>query len=151
MTGFRVGWLRAPEQVISVGNNVIEAFSSSGVAFSQAAAANVLTGDQTVVANMRQAYQGRRDLACNILQQHGLLSYTPSGAFYILVDISNGRKEGESSTDFTLRLLDSTGVAVAPGGTFGRLADSYVRISLASDEETLQIGCQRLCEFITAA
>ena len=72
----------------------------------------------------------RRDIAVAALVEHGLHSYTPSGAFYIMVDTLGGRGGVESSTDFASRLLADKHVAVAPGDTFGSNAHRFVRIRL---------------------
>jgi aspartate/methionine/tyrosine aminotransferase len=71
----------------------------------------------------------------------------PNGAFYILVDISPSGKE---SYAFSKELIRECSVAVAPGGTFGEVGKSYVRVSMATAEEELREGLKRICEFVLA-
>lgn len=148
MTGFRVGWIRWDASLHSVGTMVQEAFYSCGVPFCQTAVAAVLNGDQGVVHDMTRQYQKRRDLVCSILDAHGCLTHVPQGAFYVMVDVESALRPGESSTEFTYRLLEDRHVAVAPGDTFGAGARNYVRLSLASSEEALTKGVTALCEYI---
>ena len=94
---------------------------------------------------MRVAYASRRDVAVNVLKQRGRYQYSPHGAFYILVDISDS---GLSGRDCALALLKEKHVAVAPGDTFGSMANHYVRISIASSEENIAEGLHKLCDFL---
>ncbi len=71
----------------------------------QRGAAAALTGPQDCVAEMRSVYQHRRDLAVNLLKELGRYVYTPHGAFYILVDVSNPGGKGQRGRQFALDLL----------------------------------------------
>jgi aspartate/methionine/tyrosine aminotransferase len=94
---------------------------------------------------MRDAYRRRRDLAAEILEPAGLLPVRPRGAFYAIVDL---RESGILSRELAVRLLEDKQVATAPGDTFGKLlADGFVRISLASSDEDVRDGCERLVSF----
>ena len=94
---------------------------------------------------MRDAYQERRDAALSILRDNGLYDYTPGGAFYLLVDISSS---GLGSRDFAIRLIETEKVAVAPGSTFGKVCADHIRVSIASPEEQVREGLQRLCRLV---
>ncbi len=94
---------------------------------------------------MVAVYKDRRDKVVAILRQKGLYRYTPSGAFYILIDIS---KTGMNSTDFAVDLLKTRKVAVAPGETFGATTDSFIRICFATDTDQLVEGVNILCDRI---
>ena len=145
MTGWRVGYAVAREDVAAQMTKLQEAYVSSTCTVSQKAAEAALLGPQDCVDAMVAAYRERRDAVCDLLEQHGRLSYRPSGAFYILVDISDS---GLDSDAFARRLLDEEKVAVAPGATFGPSASGWVRLSLATSRDLLEEGVRRLCRFL---
>jgi aspartate/methionine/tyrosine aminotransferase len=72
-------------------------------------------------------------------------SYSPQGAFYLLVDVSGTALQAR---EFCLALLESKKVAVAPGCTFGDEAKSLVRVSIAASDDDVRHGIGKLCEFI---
>eukprot|EP00048_Salpingoeca_helianthica_P021248 m.11265 g.11265 ORF g.11265 m.11265 type:complete len:388 (+) comp5756_c0_seq1:17-1180(+) len=147
MTGFRVGFTRASPEYIQLAGKLQEPVVSCGVGFAQAAAAAALDGPQDDVAAARERYRVRRDIAMEQLRAHGLHSYTPAGAFYVLVDISAAKM---NARDFAIRLLREHHVAVAPGNTFGRNATHLIRVSFSTSDEHVREGMRRLCEFVTA-
>lgn len=148
MTGFRVGFMRAPENIIEVGARIQEPLVSCGVAASQYGALEAIQGPQDCVAQMRNAYKRRRDLALALLKENNAYSYTPRGAFYLMIDVSASGMDGDQFAD---HLLQHGGVAVAPGPTFGPLSTPYVRISLASSDADISTGVSAICELISAA
>jgi aspartate aminotransferase len=116
------------------------------------AAEAALTGPQDCVAQMREAYRAHRDLALDILRAHGLVEYTPQGAFYLLVNVARAADHSAgalpfNSVSFAEALLAERGIAVAPGAAFGATIPSYVRISLASQPEPLRAGLEGLLDF----
>jgi aspartate aminotransferase/aminotransferase len=113
----------------------------------QRAASAALTGSQTCVAEMRRTYHQRRDLAVSLLKELGRYVYTPHGAFYILIDVTNREGGGHRGRQFTLDLLRERNVAAAPGSTFGLVAENYVRVSLAASEEEIVRGVREICAF----
>jgi aspartate/methionine/tyrosine aminotransferase len=113
----------------------------------QKAAEAALTGPQDCIKEMRDSYRERRDAVIELLKEEGYYVYTPQGAFYIMVDISDS---GLNSRDFALRLLHEAKVAVAPGTAFGNLGSHFVRISMATEKKQLLEGIRRLCEFVKA-
>jgi aspartate aminotransferase/aminotransferase len=145
MTGYRIGFTRGRADYIDLAAKLQEPFVSCGTGFSQMGAVAALDGPQDCVAQMCAAYRRRRDIALEILREQGLYRYTPGGAFYVLVDISAAATD---SRDFALRLLEEKRVAVAPGGTFGRLGAGAVRVSVASRDEDVREGVKRICDFI---
>ena len=147
MTGFRVGFTRAQPHYVELAAKLQEPLVSCGVGIAQMASVAALEGPRDCVREMCAHYRARRDLAVGILRQHGLHRYTPGGAFYFLVDIS---ATGMDSHAFALQLIAEEKVAVAPGSTFGRVCADHVRISIASPEETIREGLERLCRFIGA-
>ncbi len=144
MTGWRIGWAIAPAALIALSSKAQEAVVSCPSDISQRAALAALTGPQECVEEMRQAYHRRRDLVQSILQPAGLLPAVPSGAFYALADM---RSTGLPSQEVAIRLIKEEGIATAPGTAFGVMAEGFVRISLASSEEELRVGCERIVAF----
>jgi aspartate aminotransferase/aminotransferase len=141
MTGWRIGYVAARPDIADLIAKLQEAITSCAPSVSQKAAQAAIDGDQGCVEEMRRAYQERRDLAVDILGRAGLMAARPSGAFYILADVS---ATGMSGMDFAKRLLVEHGVAVAPGETFGPGGRGMVRISLAASRANLEEGLSRL-------
>ena len=144
MTGWRVGYVVAPQAVAALIAKLQEPFFSCASSVSQKAAEAALAGPQDCVAEMRRGYKKNRDLACDLLADAHLGFVRPRGTFYVLVNIS---PFGLDSYTFARRLLQEAGVAVAPGRTFGPSADGYVRVSLAPTEEEIRRGLARLSSF----
>ncbi|GAC1316479.1 MAG: pyridoxal phosphate-dependent aminotransferase [Chloroflexota bacterium] len=145
MTGWRVGYVVAPPAIANVVTKLQEPVVSCASAVSQKAAEAALTGPQTCVDEMREAYRARRDAALSILAQAGVVSSVPRGAFYILVDAS---RVALDTYAFAYRVLREQRVAVAPGETFGPAGRGLVRVSLATDQSVLEEGVRRLVETI---
>ncbi len=145
MTGWRVGYVIASEQIVELLTKIQEPYNSCAPSISQKAAEAALTGPQDCVTEMANAYRHRRDLALEILQPKGFINYKPQGAFYMLLDITRAKMD---SFEFALELLEKKHVGVAPGATFGELAKNHVRICVATDDESLVEGVKRFCEFV---
>jgi aspartate aminotransferase/aminotransferase len=145
MTGWRLGYVVAGEQIARALEKQQELCVSCAPSVSQKAAEAALSLDHGYINKMVIQYRNRRDIALKILKQHGLYRYTPQGAFYLLLDISATRMDPNSFAD---RLLEEKRVAVAPGATFGPLAEMYIRISLATEEHVLVEGLEKTCNFI---
>jgi aspartate aminotransferase len=145
MTGWRVGYVVAPGAAYDALLKVQEPITSCINAPAQKAAIAAIVGPQDCVGEMRAAYQGRRDEVMRLLDKRGLPYVRPSGAFYILVDISAG---GLSDVEFCRRLVKDKGVAVVPGSTFGPNCASFVRVSLATATDQLVEGIARLADAV---
>jgi aspartate aminotransferase len=145
MTGWRLGYLVGNDDLIDTATKVLESNSSCVSTISQCAAEAALTGPQEAVSEMVDAYRLRRDLVVDILREAELFISRPTGAFYIMADIS---PRGMPAREFAFSLLRERGVSVAPGTAFGRVAAEAVRISLASSEAALEEGVGRLAEFV---
>ncbi|HWM87491.1 MAG TPA: pyridoxal phosphate-dependent aminotransferase [Kofleriaceae bacterium] len=145
MTGWRIGYVAARPDIADLVAKLQEAITSCAPSVSQKAAQAAIDGDQTCVEEMRQAYAERRDLAVDLLGGAGLMVARPTGAFYIMGDIS---ATGLSGTDFAKKLLVERGVAVAPGETFGPGGSGMVRVSLAPSRASLEVGLGRLVEAV---
>jgi len=145
MTGWRLGYLTGSEKLIDTVTKVLESSSSCTSTITQVAAEAALAGPQDCVAEMVSAYRRRRDLVVDILQDAELLISKPSGAFYIMADVSPA---GVPARELAFALLRERGVSVAPGTAFGQEAAGAVRISLASSDADLREGVGRLAEFV---
>ena len=143
MTGFRVGFLRAPKEIAALVTKLQEPIVSCGAAISQYGALAAITGPQECVFGMRDAYRRRRDLAVDALKARNAHTYTPRGAFYLMIDISASELDGHA---FALKLLEEKRVSVAPGPTFGRVSHDSVRVSLASSEDDIKAGISAIFE-----
>ena len=135
MTGWRVGYVYAPKEVATVMVKLQEPLTSCVNGIAQKAAEAALAGPQHCVEEMCASYKKRRDIAAAVLRSHDLLNYTPHGAFYILVNIA---ATGMESYAFSKALIREEHVAVAPGGTFGEIGRSFVRVSTATAEDQLR-------------
>jgi aspartate aminotransferase len=156
MTGWRIGWLVAPPTLLNGLNIIVAAQVNNLPTFVQRGALAALLGSQQCARDMLQAYKDRRDLAVMVLRSYGMLSYLPSGAFYLLVDIAKGSDSDAptpaafpnfDSVRFAESLIAERGIAVAPGAAFGNITTASVRISLASSPDTLRSGISGLLEF----
>lgn len=144
MTGWRLGYLAGPDDVIKAANTLQSQSTSNVCTFAQYGAIAALESSQDCVETMRQAFAKRRTAIINLVNAIPGLSCTmPDGAFYLFIDIS---KTSLSSLDFCIRLLNEKFVATVPGVAFG--ADSGIRISYATDMATLEKGIERLNDFV---
>jgi aspartate/methionine/tyrosine aminotransferase len=147
MTGWRMGYLAGDERLVDTATKVLESNSSCVSTITQVAGEAALTGPQDCVAEMVDAYRRRRDLVVDILDDAELRIAKPSGAFYIMADVSPA---GMPSREFAFSFLRERGVSVAPGTAFGQVAKDAVRISLASSDADLREGVGRLAQFVHA-
>lgn len=145
MTGWRLGYVVSSEPISRALEKQQELCVSCAPSISQKAAEAALSLDHRYIKEMVEQYRSRRDIALKILKGHGLFRYTPKGAFYLLIDIS---ATGMDSNTFADRLLEEQRVAVAPGATFGPLAEKYIRVSLATEDHVLVEGLEKICNYI---
>lgn len=146
MTGFRLAWGAAPEEVIVTMTKLLENVLSSvneGVQWGGVAA---LTGSQACVEEMKRQYRRRREIIVGGLNAiEGISCLEPKGAFYAFANIS---KTGLSSREFAMRLLREKHVVVVPGTGFGEGGEGFVRLSYATSEENIREGLRRMREFV---
>ena len=148
MTGWRVGFLLAPDVAFAdLAAKVQEPVVSCASAIAQKAAEAALLGDQAPVGEMVDAYRRRRDVAAHLLEHHGLALTRPRGAFYAMADISAATKDTYA---FARRAVADHGVAVAPGETFGPAGVGTIRISLATSQEDVAEGIDRLATAVAS-
>jgi aspartate aminotransferase len=144
MTGWRVGWLAGPAEIIRAAT-LIQGHSTSNVCtFAQWGAIAALEGAQTCVETMRVAFAERRQAMFDYVNAiPGLSCAKPDGAFYLLPSIA---QTGMTSLEFCDALLEEQKVALIPGIAFG--ADDFIRLSYATDMTTIQRGMERLDKFV---
>lgn len=139
MTGWRVGYVAAPDWLARTLVRLQEAQLSCVSGVSQAAALAAVTGPQDVVAVMRATYLRRRDAAVDLCRSAGVDVVTPHGAFYLMYPFAPGTESRRAALD-----LVEAGVAVAPGSAFGETARDFARVSLCVDDAVLTAGLSRL-------
>jgi aspartate aminotransferase len=145
MTGWRVGYLAGPIEIINAASTIQGHSTSNVCTFAQYGAIAALTESQDCVEEMRQAFAKRRQVMLEHLEAiPGLTCAKPDGAFYLFVNIS---KTGLTSLEFCNNLLDSYQVAAIPGIAFG--ADDHIRLSYATDLDTITKGMDLLSAFVS--
>jgi len=152
MTGWRIGYAVGPTWIIDALKTVLSHMTGNAAAVSQAAALAALTGDQAPVARMRAAFQERLDTIYPLLTAIPgfTLDHKPQGAFYLFPDVSEAvQLKGLASTDeLVAAILDQAHVALVTGKAFG--LPSHVRLSYATDLQSLETAMARLKDFMTA-
>ncbi|NEP46395.1 MAG: pyridoxal phosphate-dependent aminotransferase, partial [Okeania sp. SIO2H7] len=144
MTGWRIGYLAAPMELINATLKIQSHSTSNVCTFAQYGAIAALESSQDCVEKMRQAFAKRRQVIYDLLNAiPGITCSKPEGAFYMFVNIS---KISSSSLEFCNALLAEQNVAVIPGIAFG--ADDHIRISYATDLATIEKGIARLEKFV---
>ncbi len=154
MTGWRIGWTLAPENVSAAINRLQSQQTSNPCSISQYAALAALTGSQQCVADMCEQFVKRREYVLSRLKAiPGLTMAEPGGAFYAFFNVSSyfGKPlmEGEAVTDateFCTALLERAYVALVSGDAFG--APGYVRMSFATGMDNLERGLDALEKFL---
>ncbi len=143
MTGWRLGYLAAPEPIAKAIDAIQSHSTSNPCSFSQKGAVAALTGPQDHLQSWLAEYAKRRSYAHQRLNAiPGISCVNAKGAFYLFPNIS---KLGLSSTEFCARLLEQEKVAAVPGVAFG--ADAYLRISYATSLANIEKGLDRLEKF----
>ena len=146
MTGWRVGWVVAPLELIGHLDNLMLCMLYGLPGFIQAAALKALELDEQVVGEGRALYRRRRDLVVEGLRDVPLLKCkVPEAGMFMLVDV---RDSGLSSTDFAWQLFRETGVAVLDASAFGASTAGFVRISFTVSDAALSDACGRIAGFI---
>jgi len=153
MTGWRVGWMIGPGDLIKAATNLQSHSTSNVCNVAQAAALAAVSGDLTAVAEMRAAFDRRRKKMHALLSGiDGVICLEPEGAFYAFPSFEgtlgrtfNGRK-ATSTSELATIILDEAKVAVIPGEAFG--APGYFRLSFALGDDALGEGVTRIADFI---
>jgi aspartate aminotransferase len=151
MTGWRIGYLGGPADVVKAAAKVQSQTTSNPNSVAQKAALEALTGDQNDIVLMRNEFERRRNIALKTLAGAPEINpVKPQGAFYILIGIRNllGKKANgvtiKGSSDLAEFLLEQWKVAVVPGIAFG--VDGCIRMSYACSPHDLQQGLERMID-----
>lgn len=147
MTGFRIGWLIAPERAIEPMRTMANATTYGVPGFIQDAAETALREGADTEVETAAIYRRRRDAALDALGNSGLPVSPPEGGMYLMIDV---RKTGMSGEAFAMALLEAEGVAVMPGESFGRAAAGHLRVALTQPEAALAAALRRLAAFARA-
>ena len=143
MTGWRLGYLAAPEAVAKAVDSIQSHTTANPSSFSQRGALAALKGDQQCVADMREEFDMRRNYMIDRLSKiPNVTAVKPQGAFYVLLNVS---QLGLTSQNFADRLLSRANVAVVPGAAFGD--DRTIRLSYATSIDIIKKGLDRLQDF----
>ncbi len=141
MTGWRVGYMVASEEIIKASNKVQQQTLTCAPSVSQYAAIDALDDEDDVVS-MRNIFNKRRELAISLLREiDGISFYEPEGAFYIFP----GYSMNKSADDLSMELLEKENVIVTPGDPFG--AAKHFRISYATSEDVISKGINNINEY----
>jgi len=146
MTGWRLGYAWTCKEIIEAMTKIQQSTTTCPVSFVQKAGVAALRGPQNHVEKMVEEYDRRRRFVVeNLNEVDGIRCVTPKGAFYIFPDVSSLKMP---SSEFCLRLLEETGVSTTPGSVFGECGEGHIRISYASDIETISKGIKRIKMFV---
>ena len=143
MTGWRLGYLGAPEAIAKAVDSIQSHSTSNPCSFAQKGAVAALKGDQQPLADMRDEFDMRRNYMFDRISKiPNITAVKPLGAFYVLVNIS---QLGLTSQNFADRLLSKAIVAVIPGAAFGD--DRTIRLSYATSIDVIKKGLDRFQDF----
>ena len=154
MTGWRVGWMIGPKDVIKAATNLQSHLTSNVSNVSQRAAIAALTGDLSAVHKMGEAFDRRRELIVGLLNDvPGFQCPMPTGAFYVYPSVKGALgktirgKVAKTSAELATIILDEVEVAAVPGEAFG--PSGYLRFSYALGDEDIVEGIGRIKKLLT--
>ena len=146
MTGWRLGYLAGPEELITNLPKLQENIAACAPLPSQYAAITAWSGDDIASEHMREGYEFRRNVLVEGINSIDKLSCKyPKGTFYAMVNI---KKTGLKSEEFAYALLQAVQVAVVPGITYGEASEGYVRIAYTMNEDKIKEGLRRIKKFV---
>jgi aspartate aminotransferase len=156
MTGWRVGWMIGPKDVVKAATNLQSHATSNVANVSQAAALAAVSGDLSAVAEMRTAFDRRRQTIVRMLNEiPGVVCPEPEGAFYAYPSVKElvgkeirGRRP-QSSVELAALILEEAEVALVPGEAFG--TPGYFRLSYALGDDDLVEGVSRVGKLLSEA
>ena len=142
MTGWRLGWLAGPTELIGVAGKFNSQTATSAATFTQLAAVAALNGPQDCVEMMRQSYQERRDFIVDAFNSIPNMSHPDiEGAFYAFPKVDETSK---TSAEVANIILDEAVVVGVPGSAFGITKDAHIRFSFAEDMNKLSQAVDRI-------
>ena len=142
MTGWRIGYVLAPQEVVASMTKFQENVAACAPLPSQYAAIEALSGNGNYSSNMQSVFLARRNLLVEGIKSIPLLDCNkPEATFYLMVNISG---TGMKSEQFAVELLKAVHVAVVPGVAYGRTCDDYVRMAFTISDEKIKEGLKRI-------
>lgn len=154
MTGWRVGYIAAAQELASACDKIQGQFTSATCSIAQRAALTAANSDLSETYKMRDAFRKRRDIVLELLNQiPGIKTYVPDGAFYIFPEIDHyfGKSKGDftikDSVDFCMYLLSDSHVSTVAGSAFG--APKCFRMSFAASEDQLKEAVKRISKSLS--
>ena len=150
LTGWRIGYIGAPKWVVQAANKVQGQFTSGANGIAQRVAKACVEADPAIVQGLRSDFLRRRDLVlAGLAQVPGWRCNKPQGAFYVLPDVSASLTgDIRTSTDLSMHLLETAGVSLVEGDSFG--APNTVRLSYATSDALLTEAVQRIAKSVSA-
>ena len=145
MTGYRLGYACGPTDVIDAMMKIHQYGIMSAPTLAQAAGVEAMDFGDKDVDRMRREYKKRRDWLVPVLNEMGLKTLMPKGAFYLFVDV---RSTGLSDEEFALKLLKEFGVACVPGTAFGACGAGFVRMSYATSLDKIKLAASRIAKML---
>lgn len=146
MTGWRIGYVLAPRELIGVMTKLQENVCACAPLPSQYAAIEALSGKEDYSKDMVDIFTSRRNILYSGLSKiPGLYCNKPEATFYMMVDVS---ATGLCSYDFCCKLLETVHVACVPGIAYGNSCDRYIRIAFTLDENKIKEGVARIAKFM---
>ncbi|MGH1543458.1 MAG: pyridoxal phosphate-dependent aminotransferase [Arenicella sp.] len=152
MTGWRIGYAAGPEKLIGAMKKIQSQSTSNPCSIAQAASAAALSGDQSCITDMVRNFKERHDYVVDRLSNIKGVKVIPSdGTFYTFPDFSQAIADSEvdNDVDYAALLLEKAGVALVPGSAFG--SEGHLRISYATDMDTLKNALDRIETFANQA
>ncbi len=148
MTGWRVGWMVGPSDIIDAANSHQSHATGNVDNVAQHAALAALRGPQDTVDEMRQAFDNRRKLMLSLVSNiPGVRCVEPQGAFYVFPDVTGAMKgRWDSTSELATVILEEAGVALVPGESFG--VAGYLRLSYATGETEIERGMERIGDLL---
>ena len=151
MTGWRIGYIAAPAEVAKAVSKLQGQMTSGASSIAQKAAEAAYLGPQECVEEMRQAFERRRDLICQLAAEiPGWKAARPDGAFYLFPDVTAllgshvGDRRIDTSADYVMYLLEEANVGAVDGGAF--CAPGYIRLSFATSDDNIRKAMARIKE-----
>ena len=147
MTGWRLGAVIGPSNVVEKMKLLLETTSSCVPPFIQKAGIEAIEGEQTSQKIMYSEYEKRRNMIVDGINSiPGLNCITPGGAFYVFVNI---KKTGMTSESFCEYILEDSGVAILPGTSFGEFGEGFIRICYAVSQNEIKNALERIKKSIS--
>jgi aminotransferase len=145
MTGWRVGWVCAPADILEAMMKIHQYVIMSAPTPSQYAALDAIKNGEEYTQKFVAEFDARRQMMVAGLREMGLTTFEPKGAFYAFPSI---RSTGLTDMEFAERLLDEEKVAVIPGSAFGECGRGHVRMCYATPRELLEEALERIGRFV---